>query len=145
MRAIRPVPSGITLIELMIVVAIIGILASVAYPSYQESVRRGQRAEAKSQLMAAAQLMERGFTMNNSYAAMGAAELAAAQLDRSPKPPAVQTYNIGVATTATTYALQAVPVGSMAGDRCGTMTLNETGAQGVTGGATATAAECWGR
>lgn len=139
---------GFTLIELMIVVAIIGILATIAYPNYQEYVRRGQRAEAKSQLMAAAQFMERNFTMNNSYAGVGAAQLTAAGLQQSPRLPAAAAYNIGfaVATTATTYALQAVPVGAMAGDRCGTITLNETGQQGANGATVgALVAECWGR
>jgi type IV pilus assembly protein PilE len=130
--------------ELMIVVAIIGILAAIAYPSYQEYVRRGQRAEAKSQLLAAAQFMERNFTMNNSYAGVGAAELTLAGLNQSPKLPAAAAYNITVVSAATTYALQAAPVGVMAGDKCGTITLDQTGLQGVAG-ATATAAECWGR
>lgn len=141
--------NGFTLIELMIVVAIVGILAAIAYPNYQEQVRRGQRAEARSQLMAAAQFMERTFTVTNDYtvAAGGGAIALPVGLAQSPPPPQAAVYNINLATTPTTYALQAVPVagGMMAGDRCGTITLNESGAQGVAGGATASAAECWGR
>lgn len=146
MKTLRPVSRGMTLIELMIVVAIIGILASIAYPSYQEYVRRGQRAEARAQLMAAAQLMERNFTMNNSYAGVGPAQLTAAGLQQSPRLPAAAAYNIAVAPTATTYVLQAVPVGVMAGDRCGTFRLDETGQQGANGATVgALVAECWGR
>jgi type IV pilus assembly protein PilE len=147
MSANRRSSLGMTLIELMIVVAIIGILASIAYPSYQEYVRRGQRAEARAQLMEAAQFMERNFTMNNSYAGVGALQLNNANLGQSPKPPQAAVYNINVATTASTYTLTAVPVGGgmMAGDRCGTLRILQTGAQDVTGGATAPAAECWGR
>ena len=143
---------GFTLIELMIVVAIIGILSAIAYPAYQEYVRRAQRAEARAQLMEAAQFMERFFTINNSYAVGlggGAAVALPASLVQSPKPPQAANYNINFnpAPTATTYALQAVPVAGriMAADGCATITLNQTGAQGLAGAPTATVAECWGR
>lgn len=140
---------GITLIELMIVMAIVAILASIAYPSYQEHLRRGQRAEARAQLMEAAQFMERTFTVTNNYSiAVGGGAIALPQnLAQSPKPPQPVMYNINLVTTPATYTLTAVPVGGgmMAGDRCGTLQIDQTGTQSVSGGATATAAECWGR
>ena len=58
---------GFTLVELMIAVAIVGILASIAYPSYQDSVRKSRRADAKGALLGFANAMERHFTENNSY------------------------------------------------------------------------------
>jgi len=64
---------GFTLIELMIVVAVIGILASVAYPSYQEYVRKSKRAEGRTALMELLQQQERYMTQNNTYLAISTA------------------------------------------------------------------------
>ena len=58
---------GFTLIELMIVVAVVGILTAVAYPSYAEYVRRGHRADAKAGLLQAQQWMERAATATGEY------------------------------------------------------------------------------
>ena len=71
----RRTSAGFTLIEVMIVVAIVSILAAVAYPSYIDSVRKGKRAEARAALMNLLQQQERYFTQNNSYEtfAVGAA------------------------------------------------------------------------
>ncbi|WP_375122151.1 type IV pilin protein [Variovorax sp. WS11] len=58
---------GFTLIEVMIVVAIVAILSAIAYPSYLESVRKSKRAEARAQLMEAAQYMQRFYSQNDSF------------------------------------------------------------------------------
>lgn len=134
--------SGFTLVELMIVVAIVGILAAVAYPSYQESIARSRRADAKAVLMENAQFMERYFTQNNTYLN------AVLPVTEAPKDGATKYYDItfspAPARTVTTYSLRAVPKNGMASDPCGTLTFSQTGAKGVTG-ASRTANECWSR
>ncbi|WP_198971147.1 type IV pilin protein [Xylophilus sp. ASV27] len=63
----RPPQRGFTLIELMIVAAIVAILASIAYPSYKDSVLKGRRAQARTALMEVLQQEERYMTQNNTY------------------------------------------------------------------------------
>src|SRR5712671_5958692 len=58
---------GFTLVELMIVCAVLGIIAMVAIPAYTEQVARGKRGEAKAALLRGAQQMERYYTVNNCY------------------------------------------------------------------------------
>ena len=142
------VARGFTLIELMIVVAIVAILAAVAYPSYRESVARGRRGDAKSVLLEAAQWTERQYTVNNTYVAT-----LPAYLNQSPKGSATVVYDIAYVSTpsasapsATQFFLKATPkTGAyMASDKCGSFIVSQTGDKTVAGG-TATAAECWDR
>lgn len=137
---------GFTLIELMIAIAIIGILGAIALPSYQEHVRRTHRAEAKSILLEMAQLMERNFTESNRYDLRSDATNFTLPVTQSPKTGTAK-YTIQFATgtlTRNTYTLEAVPTGTMVNDACGTLTLTHTGIKGVTG-ASLTAEECWQR
>lgn len=135
--------------ELMIVVAIIGILAAVAYPAYQESVRKSRRAECAGALAGLGNAMERFFTVNSTYlgAAAGGANTGAPAIFAAncPTDGGAPTYNITIsAATGSTYALQAAPIGPQASDKCGNLTLSNTGLKGVTGqSAGVTWDECW--
>lgn len=134
---------GFTLIEMMVVVAIAGILLAIAIPSYQQYVRKARRADAKTMLLDMAARQERFFSTNNSYTSTPA-QLGYTSSFPLYVPSSTQTnYLVRVlAATSTTFNLVAVPTGSQANDSCGTYTLNHLGVQGVTG-ATLSTAQCW--
>lgn len=135
---------GFTLIELMITVAIIGILASIAYPSYQESVRKSRRVDAKNALLDMASRQERFFSVNNKYS------VTAGDLGYSALPYAVSSsggssyYQLSIATTDSgkTWTAAAKPTGAQASDLCSSFTLTDAGTRAVTGTAPS-GSSCW--
>ncbi|MHA7600375.1 type IV pilin protein [Alicycliphilus sp. T452] len=140
----RPPPRharGFTLIEMMIVVAVVGILSAIAYPSYTEYVRRGHRADARAGLLQAQQWLERAATATGVYPTTLPAALTWSA-DTSKR------YTIGFKGAATTsaYTLIATRKGAQTGDKCGDYTLMNTGTRGNDNlGTGTTTADCWGK
>ncbi|MCX7086926.1 MAG: type IV pilin protein [Methylococcales bacterium] len=137
-------PRGFTLIELLITVAIIGIIASVAYPSYIENIRQSKRKEAEAALVSFANAMEMWRMQNNSsYLGAGTTPDTGAPTVFSAYSPvsgpaAKKVYDLEItAATATTYTLSAKLATGQTDATCGTLTLNNTGTK------TPTTAGCW--
>lgn len=126
---------GFTLIELVIVVAIIGIIAAVAIPSYSNYMERTRRANAQADLMELAQWMERRYTANFDYTTT----TANLPFTTSPQGGGNTFYNITVNANQTAYTLTATPAGPQTNDPCGALTLNEVGVRGDSGGGI----NCW--
>lgn len=129
--------AGFSLIELMIVVAIIGIIAAIAYPSYVDNVRQTRRATAQADLMELAQWMERQYAADFSYLEGGNQPIL--PFTQSPRSgPAFYNLSLNGAATANAFSVQAVPAGDQTSDDCGTLRLAQTGAKTST-----TGTNCW--
>jgi type IV pilus assembly protein PilE len=145
MQSRKHASSGFTLIELMVTVAIVTILATIAVTSYTSQIQKSRRTEAKSALLDLAGREERLFSTTNTYSSdeafLGYATAAGTPMTNMAFGNGY--YTLTAASTASTYTLTATAVGAQAGDTtCGNFTLNQLGVQGVTG--TGTAASCWG-
>lgn len=150
----RKLITGFTLIELMIVVAVIGILSAIGFPSYREYVAKSRRAEVRAVLLEASQWMERHYSENFRYdtntAGTAIATIFPAALTQSPRE-GTAAYTIAVSAAAQrTYTLTATAAGPMAGDKCGNYQITNAGVRSNPSfstssfsSAAAAATECW--
>ena len=126
--------------ELMIAIAVVGILAAIAYPSYTGQVTKTRRAAAAACLLERAQFMERYYSTNMSYA--GAVVPAAAC---TTELGGDYTFAFSAGPTATTYTLAATPQGGQASNdtQCATLSINERGTKSVSGSYSSTPSNCF--
>ncbi|MCK0164999.1 prepilin-type N-terminal cleavage/methylation domain-containing protein [Marinobacter sp. S6332] len=132
--------SGFTLIELMIVVAIIGIIAAVAVPSYQRYVESTRRAIAQADLLELSQFMERRYSNGYDYRkADGTAP--GLPFTTQPRQGSSVFYNYAFdgGVGRATYVLKATPVGGQSGDSCGWLKITQAGVRTNESGD----ADCW--
>ncbi|MBX2839924.1 MAG: prepilin-type N-terminal cleavage/methylation domain-containing protein [Gammaproteobacteria bacterium] len=132
--------SGFTLIEVLIVIAIVGILLAFAVPSYQAFMTDARRSDALVVLQEVAGEQQKFFTENNRFA-NDLTELGYDAAQASPEGHYTVTATTPVATS---FVLTAAPVagGPQAGDtECGSFTLDSAGVKGITG--SSSVAHCW--
>jgi type IV pilus assembly protein PilE len=136
---------GLTLVELMIVVAVMAILATVAYPLYTEQVRKVRRSDGRTAVEAVALAQERFFTVNGRYNVnLGSVVIDTTSPLRTGTSPEGY-YNVAIAAgptgnIASSFIVTATPVASrsQASDSgCTAMTLNSAGTRSGTG------TKCW--
>ena len=135
---------GFTLVELLVVVAIIGILAAVGLPSYNSHVLKSHRSAAVTGLLDLASRQARYYTINNVYASN------MTQLGYTADPMPLDNaqshyYNLSVVSgSADSFSIKAAPTGNQIKDVCGTFLFNALGKKEMSGGTSAgTVKECW--
>lgn len=138
--------TGFTLIELMITVAIIGILTSVGYPSYQNYIKKAKRSEAQAALVSMATAMEQWRVENNGkYSGVVATDIFAAQVPTDSN--GTVTYKLSFDPDEALkidnyYKLKAIPQDAQANDECGDLTLDSIGVKAATKSGIAVE-NCW--
>ena len=138
------ISAGFTLIEIMVTVAIVGILAAIALPSYDQYIARAKRAEGRAAILQAEGWLERFYTETNSYANNAANDANTAFSARYTAVPnggaANYTFSLAVATSS--YTITLAPTGSMASDKCGRYLKNNVTSLAISSTSTLPLANC---
>ena len=136
---------GVTLIELMIVIVVVAILASIAIPSYRNYVLRTHRVEAKTALLNLAANQEKHYLVNNTYAANAALSTAPPAGLGLPATTENGWYTIVINSASTTaFAATATAAGAQTADLdCRTFTINSAGVRGATNSGGSASTVCW--
>lgn len=134
----RPTEKGLSLIEVLIVVALVGILASIAYPSYSEMTRKAARTEIVGILFESAQQLEQHYSRTGRYTDFDGTVL--------PLPDGTAQYSLHARREAEHYVLTARrhPGGAMASDACGDFELDHRAIRSNPGSAGVVDPGCWG-
>ncbi|SIQ28714.1 type IV pilus assembly protein PilE [Aromatoleum tolulyticum] len=135
----QPMRNGFTLIEVMIVVAIVGILAAVAYPSYTSYLVRSNRSVATAHLLDIA-------TRQQQYRLDARTFGSLSDIGMGTPSEVSKHYAVSVdgTPTATAFTIKAVPTGSQLSQdtKCGTLSINQAGTKSISG--SGSVADCWG-
>lgn len=132
--------AGFSLIEMLIVLAIMGILTAIAVPQYNAYRLRSNRADAKVALVEGAQRMERYFTRTSTY--VGADDATTGAMVSAKSGSGLYAVGFEGALSAGGFVLQAVPAGGQTADDCGTLKIDQTGRKWAEKGGAAVAG-CW--
>ena len=135
---------GFTLTELLIVIAVVAVLVTVAMPGYKEHITKTRRSDGRTALLDLAARMERYYAEHHTYATaiIGSGNASTDVLSSNKSPGGYYTLSI-IRQNANTYMIQAAPDAAQAATdtKCGSLRLDQLGQKSITG--TETVTSCW--